>query len=67
MYSIANLSLNQICFGLHLKVKEPEDLWKSLHREEAFGSDYFISIVEKEYSHRFVGNLDKFKEDAILM
>ena len=48
-YSIANLSLKEICQGLAIRVSEPETIWKALHKSSAFGPDFFFSIIEKEY------------------
>jgi len=32
-YSMANLTLNQIVFGLGMKVNEPMKLWKALNSD----------------------------------
>ena len=68
-YSIANLSLVEIFMGCQKKENDPARIWKALKR--AYGSDYFITVVEEQYGQRFVANynalyneVNKVKEQA---
>lgn len=62
-YSIANLSLSQIFQNLAIRITDPQILWRALHKESAFGSDYFFQIIEKEYSNRINGNMEPLKQE----
>lgn len=68
-YAIANLSLVEIFLGTAKKESDPARIWKALKR--AYGSDYFITVVEEQYGQRFVANynalyneVNKVKEQA---
>lgn len=63
MYAIANLSLKQLCQGMALRVSDPEQLWYSLHKDSAFGVDFFLPIIEREYGTRLQGNAEMIKNE----
>ena len=53
-YSVANLPLLKIFDGCVKKEKDPYRIWKALHK--AYGEDYFLNPIEKQYGKRFVQN-----------
>lgn len=58
-YSVANLPLHTIFSALTHKIYDPQVLWNAIHDEEAFGSDYFIMVIEEQYSGRFTQSYDQ--------
>lgn len=65
-YSIANLSIEQICNAMALKYNNHNSmlkLWDSLNAESAFGADFFLSKIEEEYSGKLVKNMDALSKE----
>jgi len=61
-YSLANLTMDEVFQGLSLIEGDPYVIWKSLHN--AYGTDYFISIIEREYGKRFAKDYDAIYEET---
>lgn len=55
---LVNLSLNKICRVLAVKHTDADVVWDALHDEKAFGNDFFLNRIEREYSNKLMSNLD---------
>ena len=68
-YSLINLSLDEIFWALAQMETDPTKIWKQLN--EAYGVDYFLQPVERQYGKRFARDydalyteIDKVKDEA---
>lgn len=55
-YSIINLSLEEVFRGVAQVESDPNRVWKQLN--EAYGTDYFIGVIERVYGKRFARDYD---------
>ena len=68
-YGIVNLSLQEICESLAVIETDCHRLWKYMNN--AYGSDFFLAPVERQYGRRFArdydalhSEVDKVKDEA---
>lgn len=60
-YSLINLTLEEIFEALAEVEEDPYALWRNFHI--AYGKDYFITIIEREYGKRFAKDYEKIYSD----
>eukprot|EP00347_Sterkiella_histriomuscorum_P002492 403367942 len=68
-YSLINLSLEEIFNDLSKVETDPNKIWKYL--DHAYGTDYFLAVIERVYGKRFAKDydalyteIDKVKQEA---
>jgi hypothetical protein len=68
-YSLINLTLERIFTDLAKVESDPNKIWKCL--EQAYGTDYFLAVIERVYGKRFAKDydalyteIDKVKQEA---
>lgn len=55
-YSLINLTLEEIFADLAKIETDPNRIWKCLN--EAYGTDYFLAVIERVYGKRFAKDYD---------
>ena len=68
-YGIVNLTLQEVCESLSVVETDCNRLWK--HLNDAYGADFFLVPVERQYGRRFArdydalhSEVDKVKDEA---
>lgn len=60
-YSIVNMTLSEVFRALAVVETDPSRIWKQLN--EAYGVDFFIQPVERQYGKRFARDYDALFEE----
>ena len=61
-YSLINLTIDEVFSQLTKVEGDPYILWKNFY--EAYGEDYFIFIIEREYGKRFAKDYDAIYKET---